>query len=199
MWKCRKCKQERARRQNTECEKGGEHDWGDRDEVNAELEQEAELRRLEAEERRQEAEFKYLTFLNSAAGQERLTEIANGYLARRKTASIVSLISGVITIITFVIGCVVFVKVVINTVNGSFLKNFQYVALLITIICVSFEVFRRFWKKRSELSRRVRDKKTGRAVPIMDAAKFLASYDISQDFEYKDKNGDSCTPDTVAP
>jgi hypothetical protein len=33
MWKCRKCGLERVRRQGSEYENGGKHDWGDRDEV----------------------------------------------------------------------------------------------------------------------------------------------------------------------
>jgi hypothetical protein len=137
MWKCRKCGLERARRQYTECEDGGEHDWDDRDEVNVEIEQENEIRRREAELRREEAGLKYLTFLNSASGQERLAEIANGYLARRKTASIGSLMLGLLTVFAFPVGCVTFPRllgldtkgVLTNLITFSIYFYFPYLVL----------------------------------------------------------------------
>jgi hypothetical protein len=125
MWKCRKCGDERARRQGTECEKGGEHDWADRDEVNEELKQKAERRRLEAEGRRLEAKFKYQSCLNSAAGQGQLAEIINGYMARRRKASLWSLILGLIAIPASLITVIVYFGNALDVLGISNLSWFK--------------------------------------------------------------------------
>ncbi|MDR1786962.1 MAG: leucine-rich repeat protein [Treponema sp.] len=203
MWKCRKCGQERARRQSTDCEAGGEHDWADRDEVNAELEHNAEIRRQEAEKRRQEAERAYRAFLDSAEGQAELVKIANGHLARRKRASLGLVISGVITLITALIFCGLLYKyLVIDEAEASYFEILK--ALLPAVIpgSISITFFQKFWKTFSDLQselRRVHNAKTGRALPLIDAARFLASRDIARRFAYKDEYGASCVPDTLTP
>jgi hypothetical protein len=143
----------------------------------AERAQDAELRRLEAEERRLEAKLKYLTFLNSAAGQEQLAEIANGYMARRKRASLWCLILGVIAISAVLI----FVVAIFNESEGIIFKCVMLAGALLGMI---WHFFPKLWKKRSELP------------CSMIEARALASFDISQNFAYEDEAGDSCLPDT---
>jgi hypothetical protein len=220
MWKCRNCGLERARRQRSECEEGGEHDWIDREEYYADPEitrRDAERARLEAErEARRRAELdaeiaqwnaereakeaertrpirEYQSFLNSAAGKEQLVKIARGYMARRRRASLWSLILGLISIAAIPVGCVAFTR---------HLKSEEILSLPLFVMAISFAF--PFWfyeslKKRSKLLPRVVSRKTGLTVPIMDAAKFLASRDISRNYEYKNEHGDTCVPEPFVP
>jgi hypothetical protein len=186
MWKCRKCGLERARRQSTRCKKGGEHDWGDRDQVYAKL-------RQETEERRQKATAEYLSFLNSAAGKEQLVKIASGYMVRRRRASLWSLILGLIAIVAIPVGCAAFARL---------LKSEEIVSLPLLVMAVSFSFPFYFYtslKKRAKVIPQVRSRETGIAVPIMDAAKFLASRDISRNFAYEDAYGLICLPEPFVP
>jgi hypothetical protein len=212
MWKCRKCGLERVRRQGSECEGGGEHDWIDKEEYYADPEitrRDAERARLEAEQEAQwdaedaEREAKeaertrpireYQSFLNSAAGKEQLVKIASGYLARRRRASLWSLILGLISIIAIPVGCVAFTRL---------LKSEKIVSLPLLVVAISFSFpfyFYESLKKRSKVIPQLRSRETGRTVPIKDAVKFLASRDISQNFKYEDEYGNSCVPEPFIP
>jgi hypothetical protein len=228
MWKCRNCGLERARRVRTDCKYGGEHDWIDREEYYADpeitqrdaerarLEAEREARRRaeldaeraqwnaerEAERTRREAEREaertrpireYQSFLNSAEGKEQHAKIAGGYMARRRRASLLSLIFGLISIAAIPVGCVAFTRLI---------KSGEIVSLPLFVMAISFSFpihFYRFLKKRSKVIPQVRSRETGRAVPIMDAVKFLASRDISRNYEYKDENGNICVPEPFVP
>jgi hypothetical protein len=61
MWECSKCGQVRARRQNSECEEGGQHDWVDKEEL-------AEERRKDFQKRKRE----YNKYVKSEEGKEKL-------------------------------------------------------------------------------------------------------------------------------
>jgi hypothetical protein len=188
-------------------EDGGDHDWVTGDELYAL--REAEEARRQAEETRRQAERKaeeaertrpireYHSFLNSAAGKEQLVKIASGYMSRHTRASIWYFILGLISIAGFLVGCIAF---------AGLLKSEKILSLPLLVGAISFSLsvyfyrsFKRSLKERSELLPRVVSRETGFAVPFMDAAKFLASRDISRNFEYKDEYGNLCTPEPFVP
>jgi hypothetical protein len=236
-WTCRKCGTGSEYKTVRFCKEGGNHEWIDTREYLAEQERIAEIRRrearrqeeirrreeekrrLEAEERRQKATAEYQTFLSSAEGKEQLAKIADGYMARRKRASTLSLILGIITIIAIPFGCVAFARllklgeisstpwlVFVNEKLESlplpvFVKE-KIVSLPLLVFAISFSFpvyFYRSLKRRSKAIPQVRSRETGRTVPIKEAVKFLASRDISQNFEYEDENGDSHVPEPFIP
>ena len=162
----------------------------------------------EAEERRQKAVAAYKAFLNSAEGKEQHIKIANSYLARRRTASIWSLIWGLITILACLFCGVVFLNCA-NSLFGDFIpvprvlrvfgESWLVFFILFVLVCTSRALFLKFWKKRSTAIPKVKDTNTGRVVLLTEAVQFLASRDISQDFAYEDADGNSCVPKPLIP
>jgi hypothetical protein len=191
-WTCQKCGKQTDRRQGL-CDDGDEHEWIDTREYREVMAAENARRKRKAEERRQKATAEYQSFLNSAEGKEHHAKIASGYMARRRTASIWSLILGLIAILAFPVGCVAFARL---------LKSEEIVSLPLLVVVISFSFPFYFYtslKKRSKVIPLVHSRETGRTIPIMDAAKFLASRDISRNFAYKDEYGISCVPKPFVP
>jgi hypothetical protein len=209
-WTCLKCGKETDRRQGL-CNDKDEHEWIDsREYLEAVAAEKARQKRM-AEERRQKATAEYQSFLNSAEGKERHVAIVNGYMARRRTASIWSLVLGIITILALPFGCASLAYSFdakslqelgqwIPDIAGLLGMSELLTAIIAVVIsCLLVYGFYKSLEKRSNVIPQVRSLETGRTIPIMDAAKFVASRDISQNFPYEDENGYSCVPEPFVP